>query len=103
MNSKSLQDKVANAVKNNIDINSFVTIDGQQLSQLMVACLHGNIDNVKALLKAPGVKVDLQNDEGWHALMYACREGHTEIAQLILNNIIAINYIKYQTRMDLLH
>ena len=76
---------LAEAVANSVHINSLVPVNGKQLSQLMVACLHGNIDYFEALLKVPGVKVDLQNDEGRHALYYACKQGHTEIAQLILN------------------
>ena len=76
---------LAEAVANSVHINSLVLVNGIQLSQLMVACLHGNIDYFEALLEVPGVRVDLQNDEGWHTLHYACLQGHTEIAQLILN------------------
>ena len=76
---------LAEAVANSVHINSLVLVNGIQLSQLMVACLHGNIDYVEVLLEVPGVKVDLQNDEGLHALHCACEQGHTEIAQLILN------------------
>ena len=76
---------LAEAVEKCADINSLVMIKGRQLSQLMVACYHGNIDYVEDVLKVPGVTVDLQNNEGQHALLYACEQGHTEIAQLILN------------------
>ena len=76
------------------DINSIVTIiDGISLSKLMVACLHGNIDHAKALLKVPGVKIDLKNDKGSNALMFACAHGHTEIAQLILNICPYLNQV----------
>ena len=67
---------LAEAVANSVHINSLVLVNGIQLSQLMVACLHGNIDYVEALLEVPGVKVDLQNDEGWHAFQLACICGH---------------------------
>ena len=73
---------LAEAVEKSTDINSLVVIKG---TQLMVACYHGNIDYVEDLLKVPGVTVDLQNNEGQHALLCACEQGHTEIAQLILN------------------
>ena len=74
---------LAEAVEKCADINSLVMIKGRQLSQLMVACYYGNMDY---LLKDPGVTVDLQNNaEGQHALLCACEQGHTEIAQLILN------------------
>ena len=76
---------LAEAEEKCADINSLVMIKGRQLSQLMVACYHGNIDYVEDQLKAPGVTVDLQNNEGQHALLCACEQGHTEIAQLILN------------------
>ena len=76
---------LAEAVEKCADINSLVMIKGRQLSQLMVASYHGNIDYVEDLLNVPGVTVDLQNNEGQHALLYACVQGHTEIAQLILN------------------
>ena len=76
---------LAEAVEKCADINSLVMIKGRQLSQLMVASYHGNIDYVEDLLNVPGVTVDLQNNEGKHALLCACEQGHTEIAQLILN------------------
>ena len=53
----------------------------------MVACYHhGNVDYVEELLKAPGVRVDLQNSEGQHTLLCTCEQGHTDIVQLILNS-----------------
>ena len=64
-----------------------------ETSQLIVACIQGNIDHVKALLKVPDVKVYLQNDKGRHALMYACVNGHTEIAQLILKKCPHLNQV----------
>ena len=76
---------LAETVANSVHINSLVPVNGRQLSQLMAACIHGNIDYVEALLEVPGVKVDLQNNDGWHALQLSCLQGHTEIAQLILN------------------
>ena len=76
---------LALAVEKSSDINSLVEINGVQVSQLMVACFHGNSDYVKDLLEVPGIKTDLQNDEGIHALMCACLLGHTEIAQQIVN------------------
>lgn len=76
---------MAEAVAESVHINSLVLITGYQLSQLMVACYHGNMDYVEDLLQAPGVQVDLQNNNGQHALQCACEQGHTEIAQLLLN------------------
>jgi ankyrin repeat protein len=77
--------QLAEAVEKSADINSLVMIQGRELSQLMVACYLGNIDYVEDLLKVPGVRVNLQNSEGQHALLCACEQGHTDIAQLILN------------------
>ena len=51
----------------------------------MVACLHGNVDYIKELLQVPGIKIDLRNNKGEHALMCACRQGYIKVAQLILN------------------
>ena len=89
---------LAEAVANSVHINSLVLVNGIQLSQLMVACLHGNIDYVEALLEVPEVRVDLQNDEGWHALHYACLQGHTEIAQLILNTQQCLDMVNLPTK-----
>ena len=73
-------------VANSSHINSLVPVQlGMQLSQLMVACYLGDVNYVEAFLKISGIKLDIQNDEGWHALMCACEKGHTEIAQLLLN------------------
>lgn len=51
----------------------------------MVACLHGNPKYVQDLLKVPGIKVDLQNDRGLHALMCACGLGQIEVIRAILD------------------
>ena len=66
-------------------INSMALVNGMQQSQLMAACLHGNPDYVQDLLEVPGIKIDLQNDEGWHALTCACRADHVEVVRLILD------------------
>ncbi len=50
----------------------------------MVACLYGNPDHVQDLLEVPGIKIDLQNDEGHHALMCACEQGHIQVAELVI-------------------
>ena len=86
---------LAEAVANSVHINSLVLVDsnGIQLSQLMAACLHGNIDYVEALLEVPGVKVDLQNDTGRHALQLACMRGYIEIARLILSTSQCTKYL----------
>ena len=76
---------LALAVEKSSDINSLVEVNGKAYSQLMVACLHGNVDYIKELLQVPGIKIDLQNNEGEHALMCACRQGYVEVAQLILD------------------
>ena len=73
---------LALAVEKSSDINSLVDINGRQVSHLMVACFHGNSDYVKDLLEVPGIKTNLQNEEG---VQCACELGHTEIAQQILN------------------
>ena len=90
---------LAEAMEKCADINSLVMIKGRQLSQLMVACHHGNIDYVEDLLKVPGVTVDLQNNEGQHALLCACEQGHTEIAQLILNTCQHPNVVNLPDKM----
>ena len=72
---------LAEVVEKSSSINDVVMINGRQLSQLMVACFYGNPDYVQDLLAVPGIKVDLQNEEGLHALMCACAYGHTQAAQ----------------------
>ena len=76
---------LAEAVEKCSDINDMVVICGKQLSQLMVACYHGSPDCVQALLEVPGIKIELQNDKGRHALACACMKGHTKVIQLLLN------------------
>ena len=73
--------------KESTNINSLVEINGKKCSQLMVACLHGNMKYVEELLQVPEIDIAKQNFEGDHALMCACRQGHTEIVQLILDAI----------------
>ena len=92
---------LAEAVANSVHINSLVLVNGRQLSQMMVACLHGNIDYVEALLEVPGVKVDLQNDDGWHSLQFTCMYGHTAIAQLILNTCQCLDLVNLPNKMGM--
>ena len=75
---------LAGAMEKCTSINDMVMINGNQLSQLMVACYLGNPDYVQDLLEVPGIEIDLQNDEGHHALACACAHGHTEVAHLII-------------------
>ena len=76
---------LAEAVEKCNGINDMVLINRKQVSQLMVACLPGNPEYVKELLKVPGIKIELQNDNGWHALMFACLLPHSLVAKLLLN------------------
>ena len=80
---------LAEVVEKSADINTLVTINGKELTQLMVACYCGNIDFVENLLADPRIKADLRNDEGKHALICACEEGHVQIVQLILDRNLA--------------
>ena len=68
------------------DMAEMSAIQGFRFSQLMVACLHGNPEHVKEL-KVPGIKIDLQNDEGMHALMCACCAAHTNVAEVLLGAV----------------
>lgn len=45
-------------------INSLALINGQQLSQLMVACYHGNLEYVNNLMESPELDINLTNKEG---------------------------------------
>ena len=76
---------LAEAVEKCSDINSLVVVNGELLSQLMVASYHGNPEYVQDLLKVQGIKIDLQNSDGRHALMCASQLGHRHIVQSILN------------------
>ncbi len=54
---------LAEAVEKCNGTNDMAMINRMQLSQLMVACYHGNPDYVQAPLEVPGTKIDLQNDK----------------------------------------
>lgn len=75
---------LAEAVEKCSGINDLATINGMQLSHLMVACLNGNPCYVQDLLEAPGIMIGLQSNEGRHALLCASALGHSIVVQLIL-------------------
>lgn len=77
---------LAEAVEKCCDVNDLAIINGKSLSQLMVASYHGNPQFVLDLLEVQEVNVDLQNDDGRHALMCASELGHHEIVQSILKH-----------------
>ena len=63
----------------------FLPFTMEQVSQLMSACVSENIDHLKTLLKTPGIRLDQQDDEGYHALLLASARGNIQAVQLILN------------------
>ena len=51
----------------------------------MLACQNGRTQIVELLLKKR-VDPNVQNQQGWNALMFACADGHTQIVELLLKN-----------------
>ncbi len=49
------------------------------------ACEDGDYEVAKSLLEK-GVRVDLQDNHGWSALMCASQEGHVQVARLLLEH-----------------
>jgi ankyrin repeat protein len=52
---------------------------------LILASRDGNIDFVEELLQFPGINVNIQDHNGNTALMFAARNGHTDIVNRLLN------------------
>jgi ankyrin repeat protein len=57
---------------------------------LFDACKQGLYEETKALLEERP-RVNLQDSDGWSALMCACQEGHLEVAELLLENGAAVD------------
>ena len=64
------------------DANHTEIVSGTELTPLIRASYDGNVLLAKLLLKY-GAQVDLQNNDGWSALMAASQNGHTEAVTLL--------------------
>ena len=60
------------------------------LTSLFAAIAGGDIETVKALIKTEGI-VQLRDDQGKTALMYASMQGKKEMADLLIQNGANIN------------
>lgn len=54
-------------------------ISRRQLLQLIIMATWTTL----GILKTPGILVDLQNNEGWHAFMLVCVYRHTVVARIL--------------------
>ena len=63
--------------------------NNSKATPLLVACLKGHTEIVKALLDINNIEVNKTNKEGETPLLVACLKGHTEIVKALLdiNNI----------------
>ena len=59
-------------------------------SQFMEAVENGETESIQALLKA-GADVDLQNEEGWSAIIAMAMLGQTRTVQLLLDAGAEVN------------
>ena len=64
------------------DVNCKKVIDGTDRNPLLTACCHGHVQIIK-LLHEYGAQVDLQNNQGWTALMQASQNGRCEVVRLL--------------------
>ena len=58
---------------------------------LIDSCKAGLLEVTNALLKEDAIKMDKAMDGGYTPLYMACREGHLEIAQLLVENGVDMN------------
>ena len=58
----------------------------------MRACEYGYLEIAKLLLDN-GAKVDLKDEDGWNAFIFACYNGYLEIAKLLLDNGAEVNSV----------
>ena len=75
------------------DVPSSALISNQQIEEGMSiheAALNGDFDRVKALISA-NIAVDIQDEEGRTALMYACFNGLTDIVAFLLDKGADVN------------
>ncbi len=57
----------------------------------MSACNHGFLDAARLLIDVGKANINLKNDDGWSALMFACQGGHNHIVQLLLEYDVDVN------------
>lgn len=68
-------------LEQNVKVDSLKRADW---TPLMLACAKNNFAVIKALINA-GADPSLQNKDGWNSFHLACREGHPEIVNYLLD------------------
>ncbi len=63
----------------------------------MIASQKGHSEVVTILLKN-GAQVNLQENDGWSALMMSCHNGHAEVVKLLLEKGVQVNLQKSDDR-----
>jgi ankyrin repeat protein len=61
-------------------------VDDEGRTPLMLACIQGNLDDVKTHIS----ELECIDDDGWTALMYACHHGHAQIVNFLLENNVDV-------------
>ena len=64
-------------------------LDGEQRTALSHACEKGQLQVIEFLVKQNGIDLELggkHHDENWTNLHWACRYGHSDIVQLLIDN-----------------
>ncbi len=56
----------------------------------MIASQNGHAEAVNILLEN-GAEVNLQQKDGWSAIMVACHNGHAEVVKVLLENDPEVN------------
>ena len=74
---------VKHLLKHGADINK-CRDDGTP--PLQIACYHNQIEVVKELLTNPKVDIDLSDNDECTSLYWACKNGYTDIAKILLEN-----------------
>ena len=53
--------------------------------KLIEACRHGKFEVVKLLVERTNTKLNVRDNDGRTALHWACRKGHKDVVQLLMN------------------
>ncbi|KAL8570958.1 hypothetical protein ACOMHN_037818 [Nucella lapillus] len=71
--------------------------------KLMDAVLKGTIQEIAALLKEPGVRIDCLDKTGMTPLQHACFKGRADICQFLLENGANVNSNYHENNYSTLH
>ena len=87
----SVSKSISNSLRNYINRRNQEENENENITPLITAVNNGDLDEVNVLLSSSTIDINSENNQGNTALMYACKHGHTQIVNALIEAGANIN------------